>query len=146
MNSHVLMAVPDLPSVSPHQAFLIRQGFDVALSSDGLDCVNRLRRGRPDVLVLDLNLPWGRGDGILALMADGELPRVPVVLLIDQPNLKRVPLGRYAVQTFLPWPTPPRLLLQAVRAVLADRPAGRPSPEVEAPSDEWSLSLYPRST
>jgi DNA-binding NtrC family response regulator len=138
MSSHVLMAVPDLPGVAPHQAFLARQGLEVALSGDGLDCAEQLRRNRPDVLVLALNLPWGRGEGVLALMTEGELPRVPVVLLSEQSYLPRLSLGRYPVQTYLPWPTPPRLLLQAIRAVLSTAPLGRPSAEVEARADEWS--------
>src|SRR5207249_700670 len=77
--SRILLAAPDSPALAPHRAFLTRLGYDVAVCGDGLGCADRLRRDRPDVLVLALDLPWGRGEGVLALIAEGELPAVPVV-------------------------------------------------------------------
>jgi CheY-like chemotaxis protein len=136
--SRILLAAPDERALAFHRAFLTRQGYDVAVCNDGLDCVERLRGDAPDLLVLSLDLPWGRGEGVLALMADGELPAVPVVLLAE--TTSPPPLasdGRYPVRSFLPWPAPPRLLAQSVRGVLAANSLGRPSPEAEL-ADDWS--------
>ena len=38
----------------------------------GLECAARLRECVPDVLVLEPQLPWGGGEGVLAMM--GEVP------------------------------------------------------------------------
>jgi DNA-binding NtrC family response regulator len=141
VTSRILLAAPDLRAVATHQAFLMHQGYDVTVCKDGLDCADRLRREVPDVLVLALDLPWGRGEGVLALMADGELPAVPVVLLADHSAPARLSdSGRYPVRSFLSWPAPPRLLSQAVRGVLADVPFGRPSAEIDAGADEWAAA------
>lgn len=42
-------------------------GFSVRLTNSGVDCVTALRDFNPNVLVLDPNIPWGGGDGVLAL-------------------------------------------------------------------------------
>ena len=51
-------------------------------ATGGVDCLAELRRWPPDVLVLDAELPWGGGDGVLEIMGeDDALARIPVVLL-----------------------------------------------------------------
>ncbi len=52
-------------------------GFAVEIAPDAMECLARLRQSPPDVLVLDSHLPWGGGDGVLALMR--EEPSVPLV-------------------------------------------------------------------
>jgi CheY-like chemotaxis protein len=56
-------------------------GWEVETAHDGLECVDHLRRTNPDVVVLDAELLWGGADGVLADIADGDCPNVPVVLL-----------------------------------------------------------------
>jgi CheY-like chemotaxis protein len=144
MLTRILLAAPNSRAVALHQAFLTRLGFDVTVCGDGLDCVERLRRDQPDLLVLALELPWGRGEGVLALMADGELPRVPVVVLAECPYpLRLAPAAQAPVRTILAWPSPPRLLGQAVRGVLATESVGHVASETDSRSDEWSPMSVP---
>ncbi len=142
--SRILLAAPDLRAVALHQAFLKRLGYDVTICGDGLGCAERLRQARPDLLILALDLPWGRGEGVLALMGDGELPLVPVVLLAEQTHAARLTaVARLAVRSFLSWPSPPRLLAQAVRVALSAEQAGHVAPEVDAMADEWAAVRSP---
>jgi CheY-like chemotaxis protein len=61
---------------------LADRGLCVETASDGLDCLAKLRTFAPDVLLLDLYLPWGGGDGVLArLREESDGAAVPVVLL-----------------------------------------------------------------
>jgi len=47
-----------------------------------VDCLDKLNRFQPDVVIVDRHLPWGGGDGVLAAMqSDRSLARIPVVLL-----------------------------------------------------------------
>jgi DNA-binding NtrC family response regulator len=140
--SRILLAAPDPQALGTHRAFLAQLGYDVAVCGDGLACADRLRHDRPDLLVLALDLPWGRGEGVLALMADGDLPAVPVVLLADHPSPPRLAaVGRSPVRSFLPWPAPPHRLGHAVRWVLSDAGLGHPSADLEA-EDEWTALRF----
>ena len=83
MKSHrVLIADRDETLLNAYREYLLRDGFDVVTAMDGLDCVAKLRSFVPDLLVLDPELPWGRGDGVLAVMhEDADVPVVPVMVL-----------------------------------------------------------------
>jgi len=45
-------------------------GFKVDTTGAGLECLAKLRRFVPDLLILDLELPWGGGDGVLAILRE----------------------------------------------------------------------------
>ena len=61
---------------------LADRGFRVETTADGCDCLAKLRTFEPDVLLLDLNLLWGGGDGVLArLREECGSAAAPVVLL-----------------------------------------------------------------
>jgi DNA-binding NarL/FixJ family response regulator len=56
-------------------------GFDVvATADDGPSAVNRTLATRPDVLVLDLNLPGLRGDQVCAAIVKAEIPTKVLIL------------------------------------------------------------------
>jgi carbon storage regulator CsrA len=77
----VLLADSAANVVRLYQRFLLKRGFRARVVHTALDCVSQLREETPDVLVLDPGLPWGGGDGVLALMReDRTVPRVPTLL------------------------------------------------------------------
>jgi DNA-binding response OmpR family regulator len=81
MNKNLLIAECDTELRDVYRGFFARQGFDVETASDGLDCVEKLRRATPAVLVLNLELRWGGADGVLAwLREESAKSGVPVVL------------------------------------------------------------------
>lgn len=78
----VLIADPDESLLAMYRELLSREGFEVVTATTGLECVARLREQRPDVLVLEPQLPWGGGDGVLATMREvPDLALVPVMIL-----------------------------------------------------------------
>jgi DNA-binding response OmpR family regulator len=80
--SRVLVAVPDDALLDAYRNRLAADGFVVESARDGLECVRRLRAVAPDVLVLSTALPWGGGDGVLAVLSeDPHLPHVSVIVL-----------------------------------------------------------------
>lgn len=57
-------------------------GLQVETARDGLECLAKLRRFVPDLLILDLELLWGGSDGVLAwLREERTLPALPVVVM-----------------------------------------------------------------
>ena len=82
MSVRVLIADPDQRLLARYRDFLSHHGFEVTTVADGLACLARLRSSPPDVLVLEADLPWGQGEGILALMEEEpDVPKVPVIVL-----------------------------------------------------------------
>jgi DNA-binding response OmpR family regulator len=64
-----------------YEILLASHGYDVRTAASGLDCLDKLRWFAPDVLILDLHVLWGGGEGVLAAMRDdGCLEQVPVLL------------------------------------------------------------------
>jgi DNA-binding response OmpR family regulator len=81
MNQTLLIAEGDAELCGVYRRFFALQGWDVEIASDGLDCVEKLRRVTPVALVLDLGVRCGGADGVLAcLREESAKSRVPVVL------------------------------------------------------------------
>ncbi len=100
---------------------LAQAGFDVVTAGSGLECVARLRERVPDVLVIEPHLPWGGGDGVLAMM--GEYPQftiIPVMVLTshhESDALSRV--ARFPVSSFHLKPLAPDRLAAKLRTLVA---------------------------
>jgi DNA-binding response OmpR family regulator len=119
----LLIADGDVELCDLFQGFLSRQGYDVETASDGLDCLEKLRRVRPAALVLERDLRWGGGDGVLAwLREENTGSRVAVVLTAMAGP--RGDVGRGSLPpgvSFLPKPFTPAALLETVRDAVARR-------------------------
>ncbi|MBN2023309.1 MAG: response regulator [Pirellulales bacterium] len=115
------MADPDEFLHSMYRAPLMREGFELVTAASGLQCLAWLRECVPDVLVLEPQLPWGGGDGVLAMM--GEFPQfatIPVMVLTscrDPHVLDRV--SRFPVSDYQLKPLSPDRLTGRLRALLA---------------------------
>ena len=70
MKQTMLIADGDIGLCDLYREFATDRGYAVETSSDGLDCVRKLRQATPDVLVLDLELHWGGGDGVLGWLRE----------------------------------------------------------------------------
>lgn len=120
MSKRVLLADKDAMLLEKYRDFLLQEGFDVVTARDALDCVAKLRSFVPDIVVLEPELPWGRGEGVLAMMyEEPDVPRVPVVVLsaADDPEghygLGIFPVGAYHIK-----PLSPSRLALSIRRLL----------------------------
>lgn len=77
----VLIADPDESLLEIYRDRL-PDDFDVMTAASEPACIARLNEGVPDVLVLEPQLPFGGGEGVLAMMqAAPRLANVPVMVL-----------------------------------------------------------------
>lgn len=115
----VLLAEAD-PTAAAHARELEQIGYTVLTVSDGLGCVERLRSQRPDVLVLDAEIPWGGGDGVLAVcQEEPQLRCIPAIVMVARRNAALLyRLAPYEVGDLLFKPVPPRKLAERVAALL----------------------------
>jgi DNA-binding response OmpR family regulator len=81
MEQRLLIADRDTELCEVYRRFLTERGFAVVTSTDGLDCLAKLRQVAPTVLVLDLELLWAGGDGVLSWLREQRpAPGIPVLL------------------------------------------------------------------
>ena len=73
---------------------LERSGYRVEIAENGAQGLERLRSGRVDLVVLDIDMPVMNGRAFLAARAaDASLLRIPVVIYSAAPGPARVPVG-----------------------------------------------------
>jgi two-component system response regulator MprA len=70
MKPTLLIADSNAELCAVYQSFITERGYEVETASDGLDCLARLRRATPAAVVLDVDLPWGGGSGVLAWLRE----------------------------------------------------------------------------
>lgn len=116
MDMRVLIADPDGNLLEQYAWYLREFGIQVVTASSALECVNHLRDFRPHILVLDPDLPWGRGEGVLDLMqSEQDVPLVPVIVLSSLPHSAGLHhLGAIEVAEYHQKPLLPRDMLAAV--------------------------------
>jgi two-component system response regulator MtrA len=122
MKPALLIADGDAELCDLYQTFLGGHGYEVAIASDGLECLQKLRRVRPAALVLDLGLRWGGADGVLAwLRQEGAASGVTVILTATAGALPGL-VGDLEppVVRLLPKPFSLTVLLETVRTALTN--------------------------
>ena len=116
----VVMADPDAGLQDMYREALAEKDIEVVAAFSGLECISRLRDRVPDALVLEPHLPWGGGDGVLAMMSEvPQIANVPVIVLTsshDPHVLNRV--GRFPVCSYHLKPLEPNRLAEKIRVML----------------------------
>lgn len=121
MKHRLLIADREVEWRELFERFLAEWGYEVETATDGLDCLAKLRDAAPDMLVLDLELPWGGGDGVLAwLREESSAPTIPVLLMGPEaapPDLNE--FNEPPIVGYLPKPVGLTRLLKSIRATFA---------------------------
>jgi CheY-like chemotaxis protein len=78
---HVLLAMRDGAQLKSYGDFLTREGFRVTIVASALACWTELEYERPDLLIIERELPWGRGDvsALARLDEEPETRGIPVI-------------------------------------------------------------------
>jgi DNA-binding response OmpR family regulator len=111
-------------------SYLEREAFDVTLSHDGLDAVERAREVDPDIVVLDLGLPGQDGVEVcrrLRTFSDAYI----VILTARSDEVDKLVGLSVGADDYMTKPFSPRELVARLRAMLR-----RPRPLGSAPADD----------
>ena len=124
----LLIANRDVQWRELYQRFFAELGYEVETAADGLDCLAKLRHAAPAMLVLDLELPWGGGDGVLAwLHEESSAPKIPVLLMGSAAALPDMTeFNEPHIVDYLPKPAGLTRLLDSIRSAFARTERGEP--------------------
>ena len=114
----LVLVVDDEPKiVKLAQDYLERSGFRVVTAADGSDALAVAREARPDLVVLDLNLPGMDGlDVCRSLRRHSDVPVIMLTARVEETDrLIGLELG---ADDYITKPFSPRELVARVRAVL----------------------------
>lgn len=116
--NELILVVEDEPKISKlAQDYLERGGFQVVLAADGVTALATARHKRPNLVILDLNLPGMDGlDVCRALRRESDVPVIMLTARVDETDrLIGLELG---ADDYITKPFSPRELVARVRAVL----------------------------
>jgi phosphate regulon transcriptional regulator PhoB len=109
---------PDILEVMTYN--LKREGFDVVASSSGDTGLDLIREQKPDLVLLDLMLPWKSGLEICQELKNSKATRsIPIIMITAKSEESDIVLGLgMGADDYITKPFSPRELVARVRAVL----------------------------
>ncbi len=97
--------------------YLVANGLDVSVVSNGNEAIRRIPAEEPDLVVLDLMLPGA--DGLTVCREVRKTYRNPILMLTARSDDMDQVLGlEMGADDYVPKPVKPRLLLARIRALL----------------------------
>ena len=127
----ILIVDDDVELVGLLRFALTSAGYDVVTAFDGQQALRRLHEHRPELVVLDVNLPFRSGFEVLAELR--KTSQVPVMMLTvratEEDEVQGLDLG---ADDYLRKPFSPRALLARVRSLLR-----RGTEPVAEPVEAW---------
>ena len=106
---------------------LTASGYEVASATHSLRAYDRAKEFRPDVILMDLMMPYLDGvDQVELLSMDAGLAHVPIVVITANPRgiERRVQPRHRSIVARLEKPFTVEQLLDTIERVLPDRPDG----------------------
>ena len=142
----LVLIVEDDPDISALMArYLDDNGFATAVARDGAAMHHFMATRRPDLIVLDINLPGEDGLSLCLKLRNADGPRIIMVTARGE-DIDRILGLEMGADDYLPKPFNPRELLARIRAVLRRQTSGSVS---EAPArvmhfDGWHIDRASR--
>ena len=130
----LVLIVEDDPDISALMArYLGNNGFDAEVARDGQAMDARMASRRPDLVVLDINLPGEDGLSLCLRLRNAGGPPVIMVTAKGE-DVDRILGLEMGADDYLPKPFNPRELLARIRAVLRRQGAGGAMPASAGPT------------
>ena len=113
------------------------EGFDVLQAANGREALDVIRRDKPDVVILDLNMPVMDGMAVLEQLKSMSDPKPRVVVLTAYGSISAaVKATRLGAMDFLEKPITPNELRDTIHSILNEpeldsQPAAQPSEDYE---------------
>ncbi len=119
MSAKVLVVDDDEDLRELLELVLQRRGYEPVFATNAISAVDVARAEGPDVILLDLGLPGGGGEGVMhALMQIPELAPVPVIIVTVKDRVDARPLLESGARCFIQKPIDVDRLVGAIEDAL----------------------------
>ncbi len=120
-----ILCIEDEPEmVDLIRLILTRKGFEVSSAASGQDGIYKIRNEKPDLVLLDLMMPYMDGWEVYQQMkADEQTKNIPVIVVTAKAQSIDKVLGLHIakVDDYIAKPFSPKELLESVERVFAKR-------------------------
>ena len=115
----VLVADDDSHIVKMFEFMLSMEGYEVVTAANGGEALDQIRRQAPDVVLLDVMMPFVDGLQVAKCMRDDRLlSRIPVIMITAKAGDEDMWAGwERGVSSYLTKPVDPDVLLAEIRRV-----------------------------
>ena len=120
LNRSVLIVDDESMARTLLRLMLVRAGFNVSEAEDGYDALEKIRKNRPDIVLLDVMMPGMDGFAVCeTLRSNPETLSLPIIMLSAKTDLDSINKGlRAGATVYLTKPISPEDLTRHVREVL----------------------------
>ncbi len=115
--SKVLLIEDDDGIITPLSLYIEQSGYDIAICKDGSDALDMFHMEKPDIIILDINLPWKSGIEVCReVRLESETPII--VLSARESEDDKVTLLELGADDYVSKPFSPRELMARISAVI----------------------------
>jgi len=120
MIKRILVVDDDVMNLKMAEVILKQGGYAVYTVESGLDCLNFIRNNRPDLILLDIEMPIMNGIKTLEKIKSNEdYADIPVILLTAVANSETVvEVGKLGAVDYVKKPFMPQELLKRVESAI----------------------------
>lgn len=118
-----ILIVDDEPDmVETLKLWLGGEGFEISCAYDGVEALQSIKERAPDLIILDIMMPFLDGYAVLAMMKESiAFAHIPVIVLSVRSDKKDIELGRdIGASAYLTKPYAPESLLQEIQRCLSE--------------------------
>ncbi len=120
-SSRVLVADDDPDIVLALKIRLESAGYSVVTAMDGRQTLDSIRVGKPDIAILDINMPEGNAFQVLDALREEGLDGLPIIFLTaDTQERSQVRAFHRGIRHYLTKPYDPKTLLVLVEHALQE--------------------------
>ena len=133
----ILIVDDNLQLLKMHQKILSFAGYEVEVAKDGKEGLEKVKSGKPSVILLDIMMPEMDGLEVLEILkSDQETKTIPVIMLSnlsDEVHAQEA-VKKGAVKYFIKGDSDPSQIAEVIKEILGEKMESKKGQEVKSES------------
>lgn len=123
MNKTTILVVDDAPVISAHLTHLLEDKYDVVVANDGFECLDLVKKVRPDIILLDILMPKLDGWEVCKqLKSNPKTSNIPIIFLSAKNSFEEEEYGlSIGAVDFISKPINPTIVKARIKTQLENK-------------------------